>query len=173
MLIAILQHTPAWVWGLFAGLIALGLWQTREREMSLARVTILPLAMVALSLSGVFSAFGHFPVALGGWAAGVGAALAFGRQFVAVRGASWSPQSATLRVPGSWLPLVLIVGLFSVKYVAGVSLALHPRLAADAVFAGLMSLAYGSFSGLFLARGLALRRLARSAIARPAGAVAA
>ena len=173
MLIAILQHTPAWVWALFAGLVGLGLWQTREREMSLERVTVLPLAMIALSLSGVFSAFGHFPVALGGWGAGVGAALAFGRQFVAVRGASWSQQVATLRVPGSWLPLVLIVGLFSVKYVAGVSLALHPGLAVDAVFGGLTSLAYGSFSGLFLARGLALRSLARSAIARPAGAAAA
>ena len=36
----------------------------------------------------------------------------------------------------------------------------HPALATDATFAGLCSLAYGSFSGLFLARALSLRRLA-------------
>jgi hypothetical protein len=160
MFIAIIQHTPAWVWGLLTALIALGLWQTRDREMTLARVTILPLVLIALSLSGVLSAFGHMPLALGGWAAGAGAALVFGRQFVAVRAARWSAQAGLLHVPGSWLPLVLIVGLFCIKYVAGVSLSMHPALAADAAFAGLCSLAYGSFSGLFLARALSLRSLA-------------
>ena len=161
MLIAIVRHTPVWVWGLLAALVALGLAQTRDREMSLTRVTILPLAMIALSLSGVFSAFGHLPLALGGWAAGVGAALGFGRRFIAARGAAWSPRSATLHVPGSWLPLVLIVALFLLKYFAGASLALHPELATHAAFAGPLSLAYGSFSGIFLARGLALRNLAQ------------
>ncbi|MEP7100065.1 MAG: DUF6622 family protein [Burkholderiales bacterium] len=169
MFIAIVQHTPVWVWGLLAVLVALGLSQARDREMSLMRVTILPLVMIALSLSGVFSAFGHFPVAIGGWAAGVGAALAFGRQFIAVRGAAWSSQTATLRVPGSWLPLVLIVALFALKYFAGASLALHPDLAHDTTFAGLISVGYGMFSGLFLARGLSLRNLAK----RPAGLLAA
>ena len=173
MFIAIVQHTPVWVWGLLAALIALGLSQARDREMSLMRVTILPLAMIVLSMSGVLSAFGHFPVALGGWAAGVGAALTlgrhFGRAFITVRGAAWSAQTATLHVPGSWLPLVLIVALFALKYVAGVSLALHPELAVDARFAGLISLAYGMFSGLFLARGWSLRHLAK----RPAGLLAA
>lgn len=169
MFIAILRHTPAWVWGLLAALIAIGLTQTRDREQGLARVTIVPLLMIALSLSGVFSAFGHVPVALGGWATGVGAALAFGRRFVTVRGAAWSPLAGTLSVPGSWLPLLLMVGLFGIKYVVGVSLALHPALAADAAFAGPAGLAYGTFSGLFLARGLSLRRLAQ----RPAGLLAA
>ena len=160
MFIGILQHTPVWVWGLFAALVALGLWQTRDREMTLIRVTVLPLALIALSLSGVFNAFGHLPIALGAWAAGVGAALALGRQFVAVRGARWSAEAGLLHVPGSWLPLVLIVGLFCIKYFAGASLALHPALATDNTFAGLCSLAYGSFSGLFLARALSIRSLA-------------
>ncbi len=161
MFIQIVQHTPAWVWGLFAALLALGLTQTRPREMSLLRVTLLPLAMIALSLSGVFSAFGHFPIALGGWGAGVAAALSLARGRVAARGAEWLPATGTVYVPGSWLPLALIVALFALKYGAGVGLALHPALAADPVFAGLCSLAYGGFSGLFLARGLSLRALAR------------
>ena len=169
MILSIIQHTPAWVWGLFAALLALGLWQTRAREMSLLRITLLPLAMLALSLSGVLSAFGHAPLALGGWAAGVAAALTLGRGLVAARGAAWRPATGTVHVPGSWLPLALIVALFALKYFAGVSLALHPELAVDARFAGLISLAYGMFSGLFLARGLALRNLAK----RRAGLLAA
>jgi len=160
MSIAILQHTPAWVWAAFVVLIAYGLSQTRPREMGLLRVTILPLVMIALSLSGVFRSFGHQPLALGGWATGVAAALSLARNLVEARGARWLPASGTILVPGSWLPLALIVGLFAVKYVAGAGLAVQPALAADPLFASLCGLGYGSFGGLFLARGWGLRRLA-------------
>jgi hypothetical protein len=160
MFIAIVQHTPVWVWGLLSALVAFGFSQTRTRQMSLLRVTILPLVMIALSASGVFSAFGHFPVAMGGWAAGVGAVLVFARHAISVRGASWSPETGRLLVPGSWLPMALMLGLFAIKYFAGVKLAMHPALATDTTFAGLVSLAYGVFSGLFLARGLSLRSVA-------------
>lgn len=167
--IAIVQHTPTWVWGLLATLVALGLLQTRPLEMSLTRVTVLPLVLTALSLSGVLSAFGHLPVALAAWATGVAAALALARKAVSVRGAAWSASRGLLHVPGSWLPLVLIVSLFALKYGAGVSLALAPALASDTSFAGLCSLAYGTFSGLFMARALSLRSLAtRSAAMQPA-----
>ena len=165
MFIDIVQHTPTWVWGLLAALTAFGLSQTRDRQVSLARITILPLVLVALSASGVLTAFGHSPVAFGGWGAGIGAALVLARRAVAVRGASWSAQTATLHVPGSWLPLSLMLGLFAIKYFVGASLALHPALAADTTFAGLCGLAYGGFAGLFLARSISLRSLAR----RPSG----
>ena len=163
MLFDILQHTPAWVWGLFVAITALGLAQTRDRDVSLVRITMLPLLLVALSASGVLSRFGHSPVAIGSWGAGLGAALVFARNTLAVRGAAWSARTATLRVPGSWLPLALMLALFATKYVAGASLALHPALASDPAFAGACGLAYGSFSGLFLARALSLRNLARGA----------
>lgn len=160
MITDIFSHTPAWVWILLAVLVKLGLSQAKPHDVSLARVTILPLVMLALSASGVLSAFGYFPVALGGWAAGVGAALIFARQAIAVRGASWSAETNTLHLPGNWVPLVLMLGIFSTKFFAGVSLAMHPSLATHALFAGLCSLVYGALSGLFLARGLSLRALA-------------
>jgi hypothetical protein len=160
MFTLIVQQTPAWVWGLLAALTAFGLSQTRDREVSLVRITVLPLVLMALSASGVLTAFGHSPVAFGGWGAGIGAALVFARNAVAVRGASWSGQTATLHVPGSWLPLALLLGLFATKYFVGASLALNPAQATDTLFAGLCGLAYGSFAGLFLARSMSLRSLA-------------
>lgn len=33
MFLAIVQHAPLWAWGLLAGLVALGLWQTLPRQM--------------------------------------------------------------------------------------------------------------------------------------------
>ena len=160
MSLDIIRHTPLWVWAVLAKLIVLGLWQTRARRIGRGRVTLLPLVMIGLSLGGVLSSFGVEGVAIGGWAAGVGAALAFGRHAMVAQGASWSQRGGLLHVPGSWLPLGLMLALFAVKYFAGASLALHAWLATDAVFAGACSFGFGGFSGLLLARSLALRKLA-------------
>ena len=160
MILAIVQHTPLRVWLMLAGLVALGLSQARTRELSLLRVTVLPFVLLALSLAGTKNSFGVQPVALIAWMAGVSVALALPKRTVATRGATWSAATRSLHVPGSWLPLVLIVGSFAIKYVAGAGLAVHPALASNTLFAGLCSLGFGAFSGLFLARSLFLRRLA-------------
>ena len=76
MLTQILAHTPRWVFVLFALLVWLGLQQLAARTVSLARVTLLPIAMVGLSFFGMLSAFGDSPVALLGWAGAVSVLLA-------------------------------------------------------------------------------------------------
>ena len=172
MLLQIVQHTPVWVWGLLAGLVAYGVSQARDREVGLARITILPLVMLALSFSGVVSAFAHAGIALLAWAAGIAVALSVGRPLVQARGARWDGTTGLLHVPGSWAPLVLIVALFLIKYIVGVTFALHHELAGNTLFGAACGLAYGTFSGLFAARALGLRRLAvapRAAAASLAG----
>lgn len=169
-LLQILVHTPLWVWGLLAALLALGWSQTRTRELGLARLTLLPLVMLALSFAGVATTFTHAAPSLLAWAAGVAAAVAVGRRVLPVRGASWSDAKAVLHVPGSWLPMALIVALFLIKYGVGVTLATEPTLAADTAFGMECGLAYGVFSGLFAARALALRAVAAAPRATPAAA---
>lgn len=160
MVIDILLHTPGWVGLVLAALVGLGLSQTRPREASVGRVIALPVAMVSLSIFGVLSTFGPSLLAVASWAAGLVVALVVGPRAVAVEGATWSPARQRLQLPGSWLPLGLILAIFVLKFAAGVAMGLQPARAADPVFAGGFSLAYGVFSGLFLARGLSLRAIA-------------
>jgi hypothetical protein len=176
LIIEIVRHTPVRVWVLLAALVAFGLTQARDRTIGLTRASVLPTVLLLLSLAGIVGSFGHgigiagggplpgaLPGALGAWLAGIGAALALPRRWIAARGATWSAATRQLHVPGSGLPLALIVASFAVKYVAGVELAMHPSLAADLPFAATCSLAFGLFSGIFAARALALRRLALGA----------
>lgn len=161
MIFNIVQQTPVWVWVLLAKLVALGLWQTRQREMSLLRVTVLPVVLLVLSMAGVFNTFGTLPASFGAWLCGLTGALLLPRRLHTPAGARWSAARASLHVPGSWLPLALILGSFSIKYFAGASLSMHPALASDATFAALCSAGFGCFNGLFMGRAMALRALAR------------
>ena len=58
MLNLIFTNTPIWVWALLVALLWLGLSQTANRKASLKRITLLPLAMIGLSLFGTIAVFG-------------------------------------------------------------------------------------------------------------------
>jgi len=166
-LLQILQGTPAHVWALLAGLIVLGVSQSRPRTLGSTRVALLPLVLIALSLAGVASSFGIGAAALLAWLAGLGVALAAAPRLLPAPRARWTERRDAVHVAGSWLPLALVVGLFAIKYVAGASLAMHPALSHETLFAVPVGFAYGLFSGTFAARGWQMWR------ARPGRAVAA
>jgi hypothetical protein len=159
--IQILKHTPVWVWAILAVVIVLGLSQARTRRVGLRRATLLPLIFIGFSLSGVIGAFGH-GLALVEWLAGVAIAVMLLGNLVAVRGAEWSPGTQQFTVPGSFVPVTLIVGVFLLKYAVIVALTLHPERAHDTAFTSACAVAYGGVAGLFWARARSLRRFART-----------
>lgn len=163
----ILRNTPIWVWGLLASLLALGASQLRDRMASLARVSLLPVAMTIFSVSGTLSALGaspHLAGAIAAWL--IAAAVAFAVLAPGRAAAQFDPVRRSFRLPGSVVPLLLIVGIFLVKYVVGVELAMAPRLAQDAQYALTVAALYGAFTGVFVGRSARLWRLAlRPAVA--------
>ncbi len=164
MLTSIIQHAPAWVWALLAALIALGMSQTLPRSVNLRRATIAPIALIVLSLYGVTGTFHGEPLALGGWAIGLAATVFVALSVGAWKGIGWSTQERRLQLPGSWWPLMIILGIFLTKFVVGATLAMNPSEAADPLFATVVGLAYGAFSGIFFSRGLAMWKVAHQAL---------
>ncbi len=162
MIINILSHTPVWVWGLLAALMALGFSQTRERHLAPWRLLMLPLVLLGLGLCSMAPGFRALPVSALVWLAalGAGAALLAGRP--ARAGAEWLPAEQRVRLPGSWMPMLLILIIFSLRYAANVSMAFNPGWRTAPSMLLPLALLYGSFSGLFLGRGLALLKLTRS-----------
>ncbi len=159
-LVPVLRQTPVWVWGLLAGLVALGASQLRERTASLARVSLMPVAMTVFSVSGTFSALAtspHRAQALVAWLAA--AALAFALLARGQAHAQYDAARRLYRLPGSAVPLWLIVGIFLVKYVVGVDLAMAPQLVQDAGYALSVAALYGAFTGVFVGRAARLWRL--------------
>lgn len=162
MLIQIITRTPVWVWAILGLLLWVGLKQSVPRSVGLRRITVLPLVMVGLSLAGMLTAFGtgHHALLAWGAAAAVAAAVVMQLNFPqATRYNSWTQQ---FELPGSWTPLVLMVGIFITKYAVGVTLAMHPELARDALFSQSMAALYGGFSGVFVGRAARLWRLVSS-----------
>ena len=164
MFTTIVRETPHWVWGALAALTVMGFKQTLPRRRSLRSATALPLVMVLLSLYGIASAFSSQPLALLAWLTGAVVTLALSQGLRVWNGIRWLEAERSVLMPGSWLPLVLLLGLFLFRYSVGLTLAIIPALAGDTGVAGFVGLVYGAFSGVFLARALAVWRAVRQAL---------
>lgn len=159
----VFQHAPTWVWVVLVMLISLGVKQMSEQRRTLGKSMVMSLAMGGLSLYGVATTFHGASPALAGWLLGAVAVLALSQMVNAWSGIRWSSTQRCLVVPGSVIPLALFLSLFTIKFAVGTMVAMQPALIHQVLFASIIGLCYGAFSGVFLSRGLAMWRAARVA----------
>jgi hypothetical protein len=163
VILPVLRGTPGWVWALLAGLVALGVTQLRDRTASLVRVSVMPVAMTAFAVWGLSGAFGSSPMfgyAMLAWM--LVAALVFAAIGVtsAPRGTTYDPAGRTFFLPGSWVPLALILAIFLTRYVVNVDIAMQPSLKGDGEYTIFVAGLYGLSTGIFVGRAARLWRLA-------------
>jgi hypothetical protein len=165
MLTEILLRTPVWVYVLFVALMFLGFLQTRTRTVTGTRLAVLPVALGAFSVYGVYAAFGPQPAALAGWGSGMVLALMLNGVLKQPRGVRYDPTGRVFLMPGSGTPLALMMTMFFTRYAVTVAIATDPALAEAPAFVATACLAYGLLSGTFFARALQCRSVALRATA--------
>lgn len=154
-ILAVVTHTPIWVWAVFALVVYLGYQRTRDRSVALWRLLLLPLVMVVTAGSGIVGA-------------GLGAAPAIvvGLLIGGVSGWLMEREGATRRLPdgrlwlrGEWTSLVQIVAVFIWRYASTVLAATHPALAADNTWHLVVAFVTSALAALFLGRTAARLRV--------------
>lgn len=156
----VVRHTPLWVWALLAALLWLGASQLRARVVSRARLLVLPGVLVALGLVSSATSFTPASAALTAWLLAFAVGLGLASRITPPQGARWDAAGSRLQLPGSALPLLLIVAVFLLRYVGGVSLALHPQWREALSVALPLAAVYGAIAGALAGRTLALLRAA-------------
>ncbi|HTN63374.1 MAG TPA: DUF6622 family protein [Devosia sp.] len=148
--VTIVIHTPTWVWPLYALLLFLGFQRTRDSNVAIWRMLILPFVVTLLAISSVISAG---PSAL--------SAMLFGLIICSVAGWWLEPDGASRRLPdgriwlrGEWRSFVQIVLVLVFRYVINVVPVLAPALNADLTW---------HFGTLFVSAGLSALFLGRTA----------
>jgi len=146
----IISHTPTYVWALLAFLVYRGVLASRDREVALGKLAIIPVVMVGLSLSSLSKQGALGAAVWAVWLCGMlaGAALVFrSKEAIAV-----NRSAGTVCQRGSWAPLGLMLAIFATRYLVAVGTALQPALAHNLPFAVGATLLFGVFNGVFLGR---------------------
>jgi hypothetical protein len=154
---------PLWVFGVLLLLLMLGWRQSRTRTVRPGAVVAAAVGMGLFSFLGVTSAFGPSPAALLAWAAGMALAIGTGGCWAAPRGLTLDTHGRGVQVPGSWLPMALLMGVFLGKFALGWARGVGSPIVDDAAFGLGMSLLFGLLSGGFSVRAIAIQRFAGAA----------
>lgn len=157
----IVTHTPIWVWLLLGFLVYLGIKQSRDRQVPKNRAFILPVVMIVFSLHGVISSFGGGFDSLLFWGVSFVATLLIGVLIFPSQQARFDESMQCFFIQGSWRPLFLILGIFTIKYTVGVMEGMQSSFLTLSFVVDGLSLLYGVFSGVFAARSVRLWRLSR------------
>lgn len=151
-MLEILQKTPLWVYLLFIALLTFGIKQTNDRTATRAALLLLPAGMMAYSLFDMITNIGFYGYRLMLWSAGTLIAWPFAIVLLTQKGMEYNLATRKIFVPGSWLPLTIIMGVFSVKYAQGAITALSPEVTNSYLFVWTFSFLNGVFFGIFSVR---------------------
>jgi len=162
LIVQILSHTPIWVYATFFVLLGFGLIQTRTRTVSKLPALLLPAGMLALSLAGIYTSFGFATLPLAAWGMAIASATVVGSTFFRDTRIHCTATDGTFVIPGSWVPLGVMMAIFVTKYVYAILHAYHAAGIATPLVIGALSAVYGLLSGYFASRAVHLITLAQT-----------
>jgi hypothetical protein len=141
----ILSHTPTWVWVLLAFLLYRGVLALRPSTIRPARALLLPTIFLVWGLFGLTFDPGDPLSRAAGFVVAGGVGLALGRALAFARPAPiYQRETGLLEMPGSAMPLVVIVVVFVAKYALAVAMGFNPNLQSSMSFEAL----FGAVGGL-------------------------
>lgn len=154
MVLDILRDTPLWVWFVAGLLWWRGHALTRSQITSGGRLFILPAVFLVMSLAATVTTFdARLPIMVA-WVLGAITAALIWASSRQSEDLLFNRQNRTYRVPGSGVPLVLIMVAFCARYAIGIALAQHDDLRASMLFGVSSAFIFGSIGGAFMGRAL-------------------
>jgi len=150
MLQQIFMKTPLWVWPLLAFLLYRGVAASKDREVGLSRLFIIPAVMLGLSIQGIASTFGTNLAAAPVWFGFMLVGTLMAWHFFDSSSVSVLPEKGRVALRGSWSQMALIMGIFMTKYAVNVTLSMNPGLNQQLAFAAMVCALYGVFNGVFV-----------------------
>ncbi|MGE0152648.1 MAG: DUF6622 family protein [Reyranellaceae bacterium] len=158
-LLPIVQGAPLWVWPLLALLLFLGIRSLRTRAVPVASLVALPLAFFGLSVSNLLPLDHLAPLRIGVWVAALLVGTVVGWLLVRPQRIAVDRARKRIAVPGSVVPLLLMLAAFAGGFYFGYLFARYPELRTDPTTLALASTYRGLMSGYFLGQTLRLFRL--------------
>lgn len=162
----LLSKTPPWVFILFLLLITIGIKQSRNRTTTKKALLAFPCIMIVYSSIDLVVSIGITPLSVLFFVVGFVVAWISPQQrltpeIIRCEHTQAADPAEPLKffVKGSWVPLIIILIIFTAKYIQGAITAMSPEISNTNQFTVLFSFINGIFLGLFSARVLTYAKL--------------
>lgn len=148
----IFLETPWWVFALFFYLLKVGVNATKTKVTSIKKLFILPVGFLLISTGSLLYSFPFLFFTFFAYMVSLAIGTSVGWMLVKNLKLSFDHTKQLVKMPGSYVTLILILLVFSTKYCMGYLKATCPELLNQSAFVVFQFALSGICSGLFLGR---------------------
>lgn len=148
----ILHKTPWWIFILFFCLLKVGIKGTKSRTMRIRHLYIAPAIFLEMSLQSLFSVFPQIWLTYTLYIGSVTIGIVIGWMLARRLELHFDHIYHTIKIPGSFMILILMMSIFFSKYHFAYSLATNPEILSKAAFTTFHLIFSGLTIGLLLGR---------------------
>ena len=123
-----LAKIPLYVWPLFTILLVSGIRARKTSAVPLAVLLLIPSIFFTWSLFSFFGRYATDPLAMLFWLLCLGLGFFIGYSHVKRLNLQFDRQKKRVEMPGSWIPLMLSMSIFTSKFSVGMMRSLLPHL---------------------------------------------
>lgn len=152
-MLQIITKIPVFVWPLFAILLLGGLKARKASSVPILVLLLIPSIFLGWSLFSFFGKYGTNPLAILFWLLCLGLGFLIGFLHMQRLDLQFNRQKKKVEMPGSWIPLMLSMSIFTSKFSIGMMSSMMPHLNGSLLFLGL-ELFSTIILGIFAGRGI-------------------
>ena len=152
-MLQIITKIPVFVWPLFAILLIGGLRARKTSAVPIAVLLLIPSIFFGWSLFSFFGKYATNPLAILFWLLCLGVGGFIGFLHMQRLKLQFDRQKKKVEMPGSWIPLILSMSIFTSKFSVGMMSSMMPHLSGSLLFLGLELFAT-IILGIFAGRGI-------------------
>lgn len=152
-MLQIIAKIPLFVWPLFSALLIAGLRARKTNMVPLGVLLLIPSIFFGWSLFALLSREPLDPLAIFLWILCLAVGLFIGFFHIQRLRLEFDREKKRVKMPGSWIPLILSMSIFSSKFSVGMMRAMLPHLEGSVLFLSL-ELFSTIILGVFAGRGI-------------------
>jgi hypothetical protein len=152
-MLKILTNVPIFIWPVFAFLLIGGLKARKTGMVPLAVLLAVPACFFIWSSVSFFGRYGGEALPAILWVLCLSAGFLIGYTHIQKLPLQFDKQKRRIEMPGSWIPLILSMSIFSAKFSLGMMRSTLPHMDGSLFFLG-MELLATVILGVFVGRGL-------------------
>ena len=152
-MLQIITKIPIFVWPLFVVMLLGGLRARKKNIIPLLVVLLIPALFFIWSIFSFFGKYGSDPVSILLWVFCLGMGFLIGFSHMQKLQLRFDKQKRKVEMPGSWIPLMLSISIFTSKFSIGMMGSMLPHLNGSILFLGIELFAT-SILGVVAGRGI-------------------
>jgi hypothetical protein len=126
--LAIVQHTPLWVFGLLAVLVVVGVQALRPRDVPVWRPLLVPVVFILWGVNSLLAKVAAAPWLSVDWLTATVIGFAIAAATVRLDGVQVDRAAGRVHLPGSPAPLARSLAIFVARYGLGATMVVAPAL---------------------------------------------